>query len=459
MDGLKRIEKAMILYNHAKKATLPEKTKTLLKGICVDIIDHRCFAPESIRQLCTGKIVEFTSDDEITKEEFLSKVRDFLSYPGLSWKNAFNNASQEERLLCIHVMSKGGDVLFDELKSRYEDWQAKAGASVLSFDEAFGRAEGSFLKRKVHWEGKVHVVFYHPSMRDLLVEIIDSNKVVRNSYIEKLSFDEITSLIVGGEGANDSAASSGHKVKLSDPEDLAQVERLLKNKLLPSMQLDDANAVLAQISATLDKTTGTVEIPEVVLLMLNLVVEAVCSEEFWERHEKERGLSVLSNKWTGLFKYLNRLIIYTEKDCVPLYVGDLLEHYKDYHDLEFWELAVTVKAILPKVVDKHVEFAKRELCRQALDEEVQNAISCPEGELESDYDTCYAWHDEYDPVLPDCEKYEELFPEDDKIDNLDSLIYLMEGYPVPEPDYDHEDFFYDDRGNGGSEIMGIFEDL
>lgn len=459
VDDLKRIEKAMILYNHAKKAQLPEKTKTLLKGICVDIIDHPCFAPESIRQLCTGKIVEFSSNDEITKEDFLSKVQGFLSCPGLSWKKAFNNASQEEQLLCIQVMSKGGNVLFEKLKSKYENWQTKAGASVLPFNEAFNRAEGSFLKRKVLWGGKVYITFYHPSMRDLLVEIIDSNKVVRTSYIEELSFDEIASLIVTGEGTNGSATSSGHMVKLSGQEDLVHVECHLRNRLLPSMQLGDANVVLAQISVTLSKTSATVETPKIVLLILNLVIEAVCSEEFWERHKKPLGQSVLIDLWVRLFKHLNRLMIYTEKDWVPLYVGELLEHYKDYCDTKFWELSVTVQTILPRVVDKHVDLDKRELCREALANEVQNAISYQKDDLENDYNTCYAWHKEYDYLLPDGGKYEELFPEDDEIDDLEHLRSLMEEYPVPEPDYEEDpDDFYQ-RVFGNSEITGIFEDL
>jgi len=460
VDNLQRVEKAMILYNHAKKAQLPEKIKDFLKNNCIKIVDHQYFAPESIRQLCTGRFTEFTDNDEITEEEILVKVDEFLSCPGEAWKKAFNNASQEEQLLCIQLMSNGGSMPFEELKNKYETWQAEAGASVLSFSEAFARAEGSFLKRKVLWQGQVYVIFYHPSMRDLLIEIIKSNKVIRNIYIDKLSFKEIVSLMVSGTDIDDTESSSVHKIKLSIDEELIQLEHHIKNKLLPFMELSDVNSVLSQFLDTVLRAKSRAELPPVATLILKLIIEVACSQEFWIRHKERSPRYMLYHPWITFFENINKVIKYTKEDWLPLYAGELLEKYKDYDRIESWELSVSVEKIFPSIAHKHVDFTKRELLRKSLTEDIQNAISYSETELEKDWELRESWYDEYKSVPDDCEKLNELFPEDDEIEDVDKLEYLLENYPPAEPDYDHDDF---DRGDyGGSEdskILDIFTDL
>lgn len=460
VDNLNRMEKAMILYNHAKKAQLPEKARTLLKDICLKIIDNECFAPESIRQLCTGRFTEFTKA-EMTEEKFLPKVQDFLSHPGDAWKRAFSNAPQEEQLLCIELMSDGGHVPYEEFRTRYETWRAGAGTRVLSFEEAFGRAEGSFLKRKILWGGNVYVTFYHPSMRDLLIEVIESDSEVKHSYIEKLSFDELKSLIVSSEKASDDASSSKHKVKLTSGSELAQLESHLRNKLLPSMQLEEANSILAQLVDELMDAEYAAKLSPAVKLILNMVVGAVCSQKFWMRCATDSMPPSLVHKWTILLEYLGYLIAYTEKDSIPLYVGELLKTSRNYKLIEFWELCVRIKAISPIIAQKHVDFSKRQLCREALTDNVENAVAFTEEELERDIEVRNAWNDDYSSVLSDCEKFTVLFPEDEEIEGLESLEYLLDNYPSVEPEPDYEDH-YSGMDSGCSEdstILDIFSDL
>ena len=460
VDHLKRMEKAMILYNHAKKAQLPEKARTLLKDICLKIIDHECFAPESIRQLCTGRFAEFTTAD-MAEKQFLPKVQDFLSHPGDAWKRAFSNAPQEEQLLCIELMSDGGRVPYEEFRARYETWRAETGTSVLSFEEAFGRAEGSFLKRKILWGGQVYVMFYHPSMRDLLVEVIESDMVVRQSYIERLTFDELKSLIVSSGKARSDASSSAHKVKLTSGGDLDQLKSHLMNKLLPSMQFEEANSILAQLVDEVEGSENTAKLSPAVKLILNIVVEAACSEDFWMHCAVDSMRPFLVHRWAVMLEYLDYLIGYTEKDLIPLYIGELLEKSRDYKRIEFWELCAAAKAISSTLTQKHVDFSKRQLCREALIDNVENAVAYNEEELESDIEVRNAWNEEYSSVLSDCEKFQVLFPEDEEIEGVDSLENLLDNYPSVEPEPDHEDHYsaMDSGSSEDSTILDIFSDL
>jgi len=460
VDNLARIEKAMILYNHAKKAQLPETVKDFLRDNCVKIVDHEYFAPESIRQLCTGKFTEFVENDDVSEDEILAKVDTFLSSPGEAWKRAFKNSSQEEQLLCIELMSNGGDMPFDALQDKYDTWKVKAGASVLSFDDAFDRAEGSFLKRKVSWQGNVNATFYHPSMRDLLVKIIESDKGIRNTYIDKLSFEEIVSLMVADAAVDDQESSFEHKITLSGNEELSRLEQHMRSKLLPCMELSDVNSVISQFKDTVARTKIKESTNSVAALILNLVIEGACSQEFWIRHRERTPSRMLYSAWTLFFCTLNDVTKHSKEDWMPLYAGELLGHYMDADRIGFWGLCVAVEKILPSIARKHVDFAAREQLRKSLADDVQNAISYSEKELENDWEVRQSWNDEYGKVVDDCRSFNIFFPEDAEIEDVDELESMLEKYPPPEPDYDDDDWY--DRGHrdaGDQEICDIFSDL
>ena len=460
VNDLKRLEKAMILYNHAKKAQLPERVKEFLRNNCLKIVDHNCFAPESIRQLCTGKFAEFVGNDEISENEILAKVDRFLSSPGEAWKRAFKNSSQEEQLLCIELMSNGGDMPFDELREKYDTWKTKAGSSVLSFQDAFDRVEGSFIKRKVNWYGQVNAIFYHPSMRDLLIEIIESDKSIRDTYIHKLSFKEITSLMVGDAVSDDEEGSFEHRIRLSSDEELSQLEQHMKGKLLPRMELSDVNSVLSQFKDTVTRTKVEESTNSVPARILNLVVEAACSPQFWLKYRERTPTGILYRAWTYFFSTLNDVIQHMKEDYIPLYAGQLLERYSDTDSIQFWELVIAVEKILPSIAHKHVDFSTRELLRNSLADDVQNAIAYSENELENDWEIRQSWNDEYGSVVEDCQRYSVLFPQDDEIEDVDELESMLEKYPLPEPDYDRDDWYETGRRDAvDHEIRDIFSDL
>ena len=119
VDSLSRVEKAMILYNHAKDGNLPSDVNFFLKSEAgVRIVDHECFSPESIRQLCTGRLVDFSRQSAGNQERLYGKVDAYLSAPGESWKAAYVSAHSCIQLLCSEVMAAGGTIPLDQLKER-----------------------------------------------------------------------------------------------------------------------------------------------------------------------------------------------------------------------------------------------------------------------------------------------------------------------------------------------------
>lgn len=120
---------------------MPSDVIDFLKSdACVKIVDHECFSPESIRQLCTGRLVDFSKQTSGDQDNLLKKVEDFLSEPGEPWKSAYLSAHQCEQLLCSEVMAAGGIIGFDELKTRYEKTISSMKGTNPSFDTAISNA-------------------------------------------------------------------------------------------------------------------------------------------------------------------------------------------------------------------------------------------------------------------------------------------------------------------------------
>ncbi len=54
--------------------------------------------------------------------------------------------------------------------------------------------DGTFLRRKPLLPGYDFVQFYHPSMRDLLSELIQTDKATRVEYLKQLALKELATI-------------------------------------------------------------------------------------------------------------------------------------------------------------------------------------------------------------------------------------------------------------------------
>jgi hypothetical protein len=465
VDDLKRVERAMILYNHAKKANLPKEVRKIIRESCVDIIDDDAFAPESIRQLCTGEIVKFAREDT-EKTAVLKKIKDFLQSPGTAWKQAFKNAPSEVRFLCVAIMASGGSMYYDQLKEKYEEEAEKRGVGWICYLDAIKRAEGTFLKRQHMWGDNIDVRFYHPSMRDLLVEVIESDANVRGAYIEKLTMTELRSLMTDKSKLVAAETSMGHRIKLDYNKDIERLKIHLNEHLLPTVQVGDLNQLFVELTGILrdnekaDTPGSGGELSSILQLMLNSAAAEACSEAFWQRSQDSEWLPV--PQWATFMERLYEVLLRATKEIVPLYVGNLLEKCRDYEDVDYWRLVMAAQKIVPVVVGRHVDMSEREQCRNSLSQNVQSAISEFSPDFGHDWVACNSWHEQYYHLPYQCRKYEQLFPEDEEISGWVQVESLADDYPEIDRDDAHED---DDlRGYGESvktdtEIREIFGDL
>ncbi len=477
VENLVELEKAMILYNHAKKANLPEPVKDVIKKGCKEIVKNEYFAPESIRQLCTGEIVKFT-EEAADKAEVIQKVLAFLKSPGVAWQKAFKNSPAAVQYICLQIMAEGGSIYYNVLSQKYESEVEEKGLKWISFSDALAWAEGTFLKRKQSGQN-VNVQFYHPSMRDLLTELIQKDKVSRRIYIDKMSFREFANLITaivndGGEGSQE------HKVLITDEDDIELLSIYIREKVIGELNYNKIITILSELLSFIEKH-GYDKLSKIGKIALEEIARNICKKDFWESNYEKVFNNPLTFKrrstltyyeqqsithsqpnryetWTDILEKIKYIINHTSLNFIPEYIDDLLQHFIDYEKVIFWKMASLCKDFSEIITSKCIDFGQRLELKERLKKEVGDAIDNCSETFDSDHEDCDAWHDEYDNVLSKSDEYLEIFP-DDEIDNIDELQNLMDEYPAydPEPDYDRDDFGPYEADS--FDISEIFKDL
>jgi hypothetical protein len=467
VDRLKRQEKAMILYNHAKAANLPIEVVDFLKGdSCVKIVDHQCYSPESIRQLCTGRLVDFSGEVAGDNEKLYEKVEQFFLKPDEAWKSAYLSSHVCEQLLCTELMAAGGTIIKDNLKSRYEKAILAIEGHKLSFEMALSNAIGTFLQIRPFFSQQV-IQFYHPSMRDLMVELFEEDRVLRRNYLKQLNLKEMPS-IIKTEPYDTEDSSSMHRIKI-DNDDIALVKDHLLETLLPHSSLDEVADVLTEIASILKRDRLQTEgrrlrdsdsFPPVLWPILDLVVVYACKQEFWLRNMVNEILL----KWRQMFETLRLLLPLASESIIPAYIPELLRRFDNKQLIDYWGLVAAAQSIAPTIVEQCVDSEGRFEFREGLIEQVQSALSDAEDyDLQDDIDDSNYWHDEYGSLAEICEDYESIFPDDKPIEKSEDVYDITENFPRLdyEPDEDH-DYTSSSRSStaiSSDEIKSLFADL
>lgn len=468
VDRLSRLEKAMILYNHARVADLPAEVRDFLRGkACIVITDHPNYSPESIRQLCTGRLVAFSESAGGDSKAIEGQVASFLAAPGDAWKAAYLAASAGERLLCTEVMAAGGTILLSELRGRYENAILDSPDAFHSFDISLASAHGTFLRRRPLVHGKDFIQFYHPSMRDLLSELIQTDKATRIAYLRQLALKEL-SAIAGPTRSARVGGSEEHRIAVTDPSDIELLQDHIRETLLPAAELSDALSVITDLHLALvqgkstsigRKVRNSTEFGNVFWMILDSVVPHVCSKHFWQ-HNSDVASVV---HWRRLFEVLRSLLPFASTPSTPEYVPELLRRRKVDNSVDYWGLVAAAHAIVPTVVEQSAEMQERDVCRKHLAHTIEKAISEAELlDLENDFDDSQQWHDEYSSIPDDCEDYAELFPDDEGIPGVKDLSQIIKDFPRldDQPDEDHDySSLRSSSGSSDDDIQQIFSDL
>jgi Novel STAND NTPase 3 len=468
VDQLSRLEKAMILYNHAREAKLPEEVRRYLQGeACIRITDHSNYSPESIRQLCTGRLVAFAESASGDTGEIDRKVEKFLAAPGEAWKKAYLAAPPGERMLCTEVMASGGAIRSSELQRRYENAISGTREVYQPFESSMAGAQGTFLRRRPFYRNDDLVQFYHPSMRDLLRELVETDVEVRRAYLQQLALTELPA-VTGVSFDGEIEGSDAHRIVISEDSDIDLLRDHIQGTLLPAAELSDVLSVIgdliravkvAQKSAEPRNLRKSPALGKVFWMVLDLVVPYACRRQFWLKNSETADVAA----WRRMFEHLRLLLPIVSTPVLPEYVPELLRRRKMDISVDYWGLVAAAEKLAPTIVEQSVDLREREKCRCYLVERVGNALTESEDmDLENCVDDSQRWHDEYYLIRSDSEDYAKLFPADEEIGQLAELCDLMDNFPrLSDPEGEGEDYssLRSSERCTDEQIIEVFSDL
>jgi hypothetical protein len=145
VGALSAIEKAEILYNHAKAARISPGYKQLVRQKATDIVYHGNFTPERIRQL-VEVVLRPATEDLFQPPILWDGIKAFLDNPSQRWSQAYRKLNPSEQALLAAMLDFDGPVQANQVRVGYELRVQNILSGRIPFDICVSRLSHSFLQ-------------------------------------------------------------------------------------------------------------------------------------------------------------------------------------------------------------------------------------------------------------------------------------------------------------------------
>ncbi len=202
------VEKARILYRHAKAAVLTRSAKEIVKKHVTMIVNDRHFTPERARRLVAEYIPEWTGEENLSEDNIVPRILEALSNPTKQMRVSFRTLPPCHRWMLFALLEADHSRSFsgtghDELQARYDalcppDVQQPHKRVLDELTEAFVRKSSGLFADD---PGQIHWI--HPSCRDLAIDELSKDTRDRQRFLTNCSDVGLalaTSLAGGAEG-------------------------------------------------------------------------------------------------------------------------------------------------------------------------------------------------------------------------------------------------------------------
>lgn len=213
---LTEMQKAEMLYNHAKQGQLSEGNRNLIKRAAPQLVNHANFSPLRVSQL-TSVVMK---SKEITWEELFR----FFNNPSEVWIKAFRSLSTSEQLLLTSTLDFSGPASDTDLKGSYESRVRQSDGKHLSFEDCLSRLDHSFLSVTMSHGGERQIAVQHPSLSDILLLELRHDVNARMRYLSHANPYGLTRVMAGIAEKFESKELPEHTIV---PEDDAEFETFL----------------------------------------------------------------------------------------------------------------------------------------------------------------------------------------------------------------------------------------
>lgn len=208
---LNPLEKARIVYRHAKSADLSTSVRDAFRATIFDLIGNRHFTPERIRRL-VADLSEMDSRlrSRGLKGEVLEKIVYTIRNPTHEMRTAFRKLDSPHKAAMFALLDADVAPLSQKrhrLETLFEaiakDEDARLDSACLELSEGFVR-----LRKMADFSGQIHddMDWIHPSCRDLAIDELSNVTSARQQFLQHCSLAGIKlALSIGGGAAGERA--------------------------------------------------------------------------------------------------------------------------------------------------------------------------------------------------------------------------------------------------------------
>jgi hypothetical protein len=482
VGNLTVMQKAEMLYNHAKAANLRPEYRELVRVNAQRIIHHPNFTPLRIEQLMT---VVLASKEDSTEKRVATweDVSQFLANPGERWIQAYRALSSSEQQLLSAMLDFDGPVPLRELRVRYEARVSMRVGGHLTFDDALNWVDHSFLVLRDSYSGERQASFQHPSLRDLLLLEMRGDADARIRYFSIATPFALASIMGGIATTEEVEGEPQHAVVpvtdeefdvfLKRLEDVSQEVLKLRDwelllsaaeRLIPSKPPTSSNGQLQAIWRNIG-IPSPVELIDPVDLDLNAfasqskgrIIRAIL-EGFALRRTFDNNQRYSESDWFRLLTKFYRLTAYLAPPVYPTFTGELCQIVSDSMDAV--RLVNEISTSEPIVVKQTVSKTRRNEWRDTIESDASElAHTGRQFDNSDDPDEFDQWESNVDELIDTAQGFLK-WTGFDEIGSLAEITKVRESAERPR-EHEPEDGHYEQRQVSGPywTIERMFEDL
>lgn len=480
VGGLSTIEKAEILYNHAKHARLSQEHRKLIRKRAAEIVTHQDFRPERIRQLVEVILAPLNNDTREPNLEW-KDILAFLNNPSERWIRAHAKLNASEQALLSAMLDFDDQVAVEDLKRSYESRTGDIEPKRLTFEHCLARLKHSFLKAGKSWNSKEIISVQHPSLRDMLLLQLREDLIARKRYISLASPLGLASIIGGIAASFDQDDQPQHAVVPQSDEEFELLLKGLRNLSRGALQLRDWELLLGMASKLIPaKPQQHRGLTEWEILLRGYDIERVEPHELdledFLRSWRGRIVSSLldgfasqqtfdnsqrfgSDEWLRLLRRFYDLSAYSIPPIHLSFTRALCDKVQQT-SIESVRLFTLIRKCEPLVARQKVSPSSVDLLKSVLAEEIADMVT--QGEefgQQDDPDEYDYWHNKATEVAETAQEFLESYgiQEIERLSHLNELLESVER-PHDRTEDEKEDRDWTVPGDYWT-VERIFEDL
>jgi hypothetical protein len=183
VSRLSELERALMIYRHARDANLPEAARDLIRQLARQIVSHEHFTPQRIALFMKDGMAEVVkAPAEMRIETVSQQIQRRIGEPTKQMRQSLEALPAEHRDVLVTMLDAGvGDVSLGKLEAAYERFGGHGDLRSLIED-----LEGHFLRIFTRpGTTETAVDWLHPSWRDLMIERLASRSDDRHEFLRK----------------------------------------------------------------------------------------------------------------------------------------------------------------------------------------------------------------------------------------------------------------------------------